>query len=81
MKSCHLGSHGWDFEHIMLSVVKQRKTNPMWCHLHVGSKNKRKVINREQIDDCQMGGRLGVGKMGEGDQEVLTSSYKQVKRM
>ena len=55
-----------DLEDIMLSEVTQRKTNIVWYHLYVESKQYNKLVNitkkkqtpryREQTSGYQLGG-------------------------
>ena len=41
---CHLQQHGWTWmESIMLKNKNTKKTNALWYHLYVGSKNKTNV--------------------------------------
>ena len=55
-----------NLEGIMLSEINQRKTNIVWCHLYVGSKNatnyitkkKHTHIYREQTSGYQWGGAI-----------------------
>ena len=60
-----------DLEGIILSEINQTKTNTVWFHLNVESKNTKQMNKqnqtyryREQIDGCQRGGELPGGKNG-----------------
>lgn len=38
--------------------------------------NKQKIPETDQTGSCQRGGAGGMGKIGEGHQELQTSNYK-----
>ena len=58
----------------MLSEV--RKTNTIGSHLHVESKKSHELIDTGNWLVVAKGREWELGKMGEGDQKVQTSSYK-----
>ena len=67
-----------DLEGIMLSEIRQRKTNTVWSHLYAESKKNMKLIEKEIRFVVTRGGGGGGGEqeLDEGGQKVPTSSYK-----
>ena len=65
-------------EAIMLSEINQRKTNTVWSPLLVEFKQNKPTKLRDTKNRLEVasGKMYGVGEMGEGGQQVKTSSYK-----
>ena len=75
-----------DLEGIMLIEVRQRKTNTIWFHSYVESKEQNKWINKTETDaEIQRtnwwlpeGWGLGDGVERWRDEGVLPTNYKTV---
>ena len=84
MKSFHLQKYGWISKYgYSLSEINQRKTNTIRTQLYVESKKQTERTNKTNSQIQRIGKWSAEGwefgwmdKMGEGDQEVQTSSYK-----
>ena len=64
-----------DFEGIMLSEIRQTKTNTEISHLYVGfKKQKQKAKLRDTENTVVARSRPGQGGVGEGGQKGQTSS-------
>ena len=78
-----------DLEGIVLIEISRRKTNSIWFHLYVESKeqNKQQIKlkqthkHRKQTDKWQRGGVWGTRWKAEGIKEVQIGNYKSVMGM
>ena len=59
----------------MPSEISQKEKDIILSHFKCRIFKKKTHRNTEQISDCQRHS-VGMGKMGEGGQNVQTSSYK-----
>ena len=83
-ESCRGQQHGWTSYHSKCNRL-YKKTKPvyftyMWNlkkkFKNWTNKTRQKWTHREQGGGCQRWVGGGMGKIGEGDQEVQSSSYK-----
>ena len=60
-----------NLEGVVLSEVRQRKTNIIWSHLYVGGilKKKSSEMTQDKLAFVR-GGVWEVGKIGEGSQKL-----------